>query len=73
MRGTVELIADMLNQGASIDEILDGYPALDRERIELAPLYVRAFPRRGRPAARPWEQRKPVRTTRHRRNRATPT
>jgi uncharacterized protein (DUF433 family) len=81
MRGTpvysgtripVELIAAMLDQGASIEEILEGYPALDREKIELAPLYVRAFPRRGRPAARPWARRKPVRTTRHRRNMATP-
>jgi uncharacterized protein (DUF433 family) len=80
MRGTpvyqgtripVELIADMLNQGASIDEILEGYPALDRERVELAPLYVQAFPRRGRPAARRWAKRKPVRTTRHRRSMAT--
>lgn len=75
-RGTripVALIADMLNQGASIDEILEGYPALDREKIELAPLYVQAFPRRGRPAARPWAKRKAVRTTRHRRNVASPT
>ena len=75
-RGTripVELIADMLNQGTSIDEILEGYPALDREKIELAPLYVQAFPRRGRPAARPWEKRKAIRTTRHRRKMATPT
>jgi uncharacterized protein (DUF433 family) len=74
-RGTripVELIADMLNQGARVEEILDGYPALDREKIELAPLYVRAFPRRGRPVARPWATRKAVRTTRHRRNMATP-
>jgi uncharacterized protein (DUF433 family) len=74
-RGTripVELVADMLNEGASIDEILEGYPALDREKIELAPLYVRAFPRRGRPA-RSWARRKPVRRTRHRRNAATPT
>ena len=75
-RGTripVELIADMLNQGARIDEILEGYPALDREKIELAPLYVQAFPRRGRPAARPWAKRKAVRTTRHRRKMAMPT
>lgn len=75
-RGTrisVGLIADMLNQGASIDEILEGYPALDREKVELAPLYVRAFPRRGRPAARPWAKRKPVRTTRQGRHMATPT
>ena len=73
-RGTripVELIADMLSQGASIDEVLEGYPALNREKISLAPLYVQAFPRRGRPAARPWAKRKSVRTTRHRRNMAT--
>jgi uncharacterized protein (DUF433 family) len=56
-RGTripVELIADMLSQGAKPEEIIKGYPALDREKIELAPLYVQAFPRRGRPVSRPW-------------------
>lgn len=82
MRGTpvyretripVELIADMLDQGASIDDILEGYPALDREKIELAPLYVQAFPRRGRPGARPWAKRKAVRKSRHQRKPATPT
>ena len=74
MRGTpvyretripVELIADMLSQGAKPEEILEGYPALDREKVELAPLYVQAFPRRGRPASRPWAKRKPLRVTRH--------
>ena len=48
-RGTripVELIADMLSQGATPEEILEGYPALDREKVELAPFYVQAFPRR---------------------------
>lgn len=64
-RVPVELIVDMLKQSATVEEIIEGYPALDRERIELAPLYLRAFPRRGRPAARPWAKRKPVRTTRH--------
>jgi uncharacterized protein (DUF433 family) len=67
-RGTripVELIADMLSQGASAEEILDGYPALDRENVELAPFYVQAFPRRGRPARRPWGKRKPILATRH--------
>jgi uncharacterized protein (DUF433 family) len=56
-RGTripVELIADMVRQGTKIEEILEGYPALNREKVELAPLYVQAFPRRGRPAHRPW-------------------
>jgi uncharacterized protein (DUF433 family) len=65
-RGTripVELIADMLNQGAKPEEILEGYPALDREKVDLAPLYVQAFPRRGRPASRPWAKRKPTRAT----------
>jgi hypothetical protein len=28
---------------------------------------VQAFPRRGRPASRPWAKRKPLRVTRHRR------
>ena len=67
-RGTripVELIADMLSDGANPDEILEGYPALDREKVELAPLYVQAFPRRGRPAARPWAKGKAILTTRH--------
>lgn len=76
MRGTpifkgtripVELVADMVNQGAEIDEILAGYPTLSREQVELAPLYVAAFPRRGRPAHRPWAKKKPVRVTRQRR------
>lgn len=72
-RGTripVELVADMLREGATYQEILAGYPALDREKIELAPLYVQAFPRRGRPASRPWAKRKPTLTTRHRRAKA---
>jgi uncharacterized protein (DUF433 family) len=67
-RGTripVDMIADMLSQGAKLEEILEGYPALDREKIELAPLYIQAFPRRGRPASRPWAKRKPILSTRH--------
>ena len=65
-RGTrirIDLVADMLDQGASVEEILDGYPTLDREKIELAPLYMKAFPHRGRPPVRPWAKRKPVRTS----------
>ena len=64
MRGTpvfkgtripVRLVADMLAQGAAVDEILEGYPTLNKEKIAIAPLYMRAFPRRGRPARRPWQ------------------
>lgn len=70
-RGTripVQLVADMLSQGASSDEIVEGYPSLDQERVGLARFYVQAFPRRGRPVARPWLKAKPIRVTRHRRS-----
>ena len=62
----VKAIADMLSQGATVAEILEGYPALDREKVELAPMYVKAFPRRGRPVARPWAKRPPQRVTKRR-------
>jgi len=67
MRGTpvfkgtripVDLVADMLAQGATGDEILEGYPTLSKEKIAMAPLYMRAFPRRGRPSRRPWQGKK---------------
>jgi uncharacterized protein (DUF433 family) len=67
MRGTpvfkgtripVDLVADMLAQGATAEEILEGYPTLSKEKLAIAPLYVRAFPRRGRPSRRPWKGKK---------------
>src|SRR5215469_12215012 len=67
MRGTpvfkgtripVDLVADMLAQGATPEEILEGYPTLSNEKIAIAPLYMRAFPRRGRPSRRPWPRTK---------------
>lgn len=67
-RGTripVDLVATMTEQGTSVEEILEGYPALNREQVELAPLYVAAFPRRGRPARRPWAKQKPTRVTQY--------
>jgi uncharacterized protein (DUF433 family) len=54
----VDLVADMLAQGATAEEILEGYPTLSKERIAIAPLYTRAFPRRGRPSRRPWQGKK---------------
>lgn len=67
-RGTripVDLVATMLAQGASAEEILEGYPALNHEQVELASLYVAAFPRRGRPARRPWAKQKPLHAARY--------
>jgi uncharacterized protein (DUF433 family) len=54
----VDLVADMLAQGATAEEILEGYPTLSKEKIAMAPLYMRAFPRRGRPSRRPWQGKK---------------
>ena len=61
-RGTripVDLIADMLAQGASAEEILEGYPTLDQERIAMAPLCARAFPVRKSANRTPWSGKKP--------------
>jgi uncharacterized protein (DUF433 family) len=57
IRGTripVHLIGDMLEQGAHEEEILSGYPTLKRENLELARIYVSAYPKRGRPPKHPW-------------------
>ena len=67
MRGTpvfkgtripVDLVGDMLARGATAQEILEGYPTLSKEKVAIAPLYMRAFPRRGRPSRRPWQGKK---------------
>lgn len=53
--GAYEL-ASMLEQGASEKELLEGYPTLRREHLELARIFARAYPRRGRPPRHPWRQ-----------------
>jgi uncharacterized protein (DUF433 family) len=61
-RGTripVDLIADMLAQGATAEEILEGYPTRDEEKITLAPLCTRAFPVRKSVNRSPWSGKKP--------------
>lgn len=65
-RGTripVHAIAGMLAEGATLQEIVEGYPALTREAVALAPVYAKAYPRRGRPPARPWAGQQPTRVT----------
>ena len=52
-RGTripVCLVADMIEQGTPIDEILEGYPALTREMVEYA-VHLRDYPSSTWPAA----------------------
>jgi uncharacterized protein (DUF433 family) len=37
----VDLVADMVAQGAKVEEILEGYLTLDKEKIAAAPQYIR--------------------------------
>jgi hypothetical protein len=50
----------MVEQGASAEEILNGYPSLTREMIAHARVYAATHPKRGRPATRPWSSKKPL-------------
>src|SRR5207248_9261542 len=63
-RGTripVYVIAEMVQQGASPEEILEGYPSLTRDMIGLSTVYAAARPKPGRPSAQPWSGKKPLR------------
>jgi len=47
-------VARMLEQGAAEKEILEGYPSLKREQLELAKIFAQAYPRKGRPPRHAW-------------------
>lgn len=49
----------MFAQGASAEEILEGYPILDKEKIASAPMWTRAFPERKTANRNPWSGEKP--------------
>jgi uncharacterized protein (DUF433 family) len=57
-RLNVYAIAGRLNEGETIDEMLQEYPYLTRDHIEAAQLYAKANPLRGRPGGRPWEKKR---------------
>src|SRR5277367_6582296 len=66
-RGTrvpVHLVAAMLEQGSTEDEILKAYPRITVEMVRLAPAYTQAYPIRGRPRSQPWRDRPPVQRSR---------
>jgi uncharacterized protein (DUF433 family) len=55
IRGTrvpVYDVAASVAAGVSVDEILQGYPSLKGDQVELAALYAEANPQRGRPRQR---------------------
>ena len=62
-RGTripVYSVADMIEQGTLLVEILEGYPSLTREMVEYAEIYATTHPRPRRPPIQPWSGTKPV-------------
>jgi uncharacterized protein (DUF433 family) len=68
-RGTrvpVHVIAELVVQGSTQAELLEGYPRLTAEIIRLAPVYAAAYPLRGRPRNQPWRDQEPVRRARRR-------
>ena len=67
-RGTrilVHQIADLLSQGAEEAELMRDYPRLTPAMIAAAPIYAKAFPRRGRPRKPAWRNRDKAATTRN--------
>ena len=62
-RGTripVYTVADMMEQGTAIVEILEGYPSLTREMVECAGICATTHPDRDRPTVQPSSGRKPI-------------
>jgi len=53
-RVSVYSILGRLQDGDSVDDILQDYPEIPREAIVAAELYAKAHPLRGRPSGRPW-------------------
>jgi uncharacterized protein (DUF433 family) len=63
-RGTrvpVHMIAELMAQGSTPAELIEGYPRLTDEMIRLAPVYAAAYPLRGRPRRQPWRDQQPLR------------
>jgi uncharacterized protein (DUF433 family) len=65
-RAPVHMIAELVAQGSTSAEIIQGYPRLTAEMIRLAPVYAAAYPLRGRPRNQPWRDHEPAHRVRRR-------
>src|SRR5947207_2752521 len=65
-RVPVHMLAELVAQGSTQAELLEGYPRLAAEMVRLAPVYAAAYPLRGRPRNQPWRDHKPVQRMRRR-------
>jgi uncharacterized protein (DUF433 family) len=62
-RGTrvpVHLIAELVAQGSKPGELIEAYPRLTAEMIQLAPIYAAAYPLQKTLFRQPWRARPPV-------------
>ena len=54
-------LADMIANGDTVEAVAAAYPQLDVDRVWLATVYAAAYPRRGRPPAKPaWRKAPPT-------------
>ena len=53
-RVTVYAVLGRLQDGDTVEDLVDDYPHIPREALEAAELYAKAHPLRGRPSGRPW-------------------
>lgn len=51
----VFMLVELVEQGATREELLEDYPSLTPESLEAALLHARLYPRRGRPRKAPWK------------------
>lgn len=58
-RLSVHAIAGRLADGDTLDDLVSDYPDIPRRAFEVAALFARANPLRGRPAGKPWRQSAP--------------
>jgi uncharacterized protein (DUF433 family) len=69
VRGTrvpVHVLADLSDQGASREELMEDYPAVTPEALDAALLYARLHPRRGPRRPPPWRAAPPISSTKDR-------
>lgn len=62
-RGTrvpVHLIATLLGKGLNKANLLEMYPSLTAEMVQLTPIYAAAYPLRGRPKTKLWHDQTPI-------------
>jgi len=57
----VSVLAELVEQGATQEELLEDYPSLTAESLAAALLHAKLYPRRGRPRRGPWKNGEVVR------------